>query len=562
MNVYKWNRNSEKNVVIIKFLKDDSDFLRFQLSKKNLTEFQGILKSIEKRVPKENIEKLSNLKEKNQDPRLLIETIFGSNEDRYKELLMSNFENHLMSSSRASDKLIIFYKINKSKFVIIHSKLKKSLYSQKKGEIDYIRIEQSLLDQKDFLRIVFFEKDKSIVVVRIKELSQSKFFDRWLNFKKLMKSYNKDLTIEVELGKEVFLYSPDITEFYNKLQNNEIKIKDDNLIFTSHREHIQELKISSIEFEDNIYSSKTDFNRFLNHFYLSQRYPELNVMIQNYQNFLDKLKETLNGWYGTKPSNRIVLYENEKLIYNPEKSDILFEKIKLENIDYIICTGEYPNCSIKPDKKFYELIASEITKTLPFIRILHLNEKVNINDETRINSMVLMNEVKLNKFYELLENNINSLLESRRDSKLLDILKILKFCIFIKCLENKYLKSFFKSILINMYVNIESDIYLDKELEILEFKSKKIFERQSVNDIKSYFMEMAKKYCHFHCKFIIIGIEDKDKIDGIDKKYFGSDLIGSIQEDLEVFLNPYNKKPFLQHIRVKENKFLIIFVIY
>lgn len=562
MKLYNEKDKNDKNKIIIKFLKDDADFLSYRLSEKNLREFQKLLKSIEKSVPKDNIEKLSTLKKKTQEPRFLIDTIFESNEDRYKQLLISNFENNLMSSSRASDKLIIFYKQKKSKFVIIHSKLKKFLYSHTKGKIDYIKIEQSLLDQKDFLRIIFFEKVNSNVYFKIKEISQSKFFDRWIGFKKLRKSYNKALTIELELGKEVFVYSPDLTEFYNKLQNNEIIIEDHQLVLTSQGEYSQDFKISSIEFEDNFYSTKADFKSFLNHFFLTQRYPELNLLVQEFHNFLDMLKETLIGWYAENPSNKIELFENDKLIYHLDKKELTFKKIKLEDINYIICSGEYVNCSIKPDKKFHEIIELEITKSIPFAKILHLNEIIKINNPTKINSIFLMNEINLSTSYELLENRINSLLESRRDSKLLDILRILKLCIFTNFLTNKFIRYFFENILNNLYVNIESSLYLDKELKILEFKSKKLIEEKSPNEIKSYFMDMAKKYCHFNFKLIIIGIEDKDKIDGVNEIYFSSDLIGNIQEELEIFLKPYNKKPFLQHIRIKEKQFLIVFVIY
>jgi len=558
----KNNSKSAINQIIIKFLKDDSDFLNFRLSDKYLKEFLEILNNIEKRVPKENIEKLSKLKEKNQDPRLLIETIFDSEEDRYKELLISNFENNLMSSSRASDKLIILYRLNNTKFVIIHSKLKKSLYSHTKGEIDYIKIEKSLLDQKDFLRIVYFEKTKSIIYVKIKEISQSKFFDRWLNFKRLRKSYNRALTIEVELASEILLYSPDLTTFYKKIQNDEIKIDRKKLVFVDQGEVIQNLKISSIEFEDKVYSNEEEYISFLNHFYMTQRYPELNNLTHNFKIFLDNLKETLIGWSAQSPSNKIELFENLKSVYSTSRKDIIFKKNKFEDIDYIICSGEYPNCSINPDEDFFDIIAAEIGKNIPLVKILHLSEVIDIKRPFKVNSLLFMNRIEIIKSYEVLEKNLNRLLESRRDKKLLEILKILKLCIFIECIKNSFIKYFFNMILNDLCVDLDSNEYLDKELKIMEFKSKKTIEGKSLNDIKSYFMDLAIKYCHYYCKFVIIGIEDKDKIDGVDGKYFSSDIIGEIQENLEPFLQKYNRTPFLQHIRIEKNKFLIVFIIF
>ena len=53
-----------------------------------------------------------------------------------------------------------------------------------------------------------------------------------------------------------------------------------------------------------------------------------------------------------------------------------------------------------------------------------------------------------------------------------------------------------------------------------------------------------------------------DKIDGVDKKYIHSDKIGEIQENLKKYLKPYNKNVFLQHLRINENKSLIILIIY
>jgi len=82
------------------------------------------------------------------------------------------------------------------------------------------------LDQKDFLRMAFFIKESNNIVVKIKENSQSKFFNRWLNFKPFLKSSNKELTIQI-VDDGVYLdYNPeDISDFYNKLINKEIQLK-------------------------------------------------------------------------------------------------------------------------------------------------------------------------------------------------------------------------------------------------------------------------------------------------------------------------------------------------
>jgi len=86
----------------------------------------------------------------------------------------------------------------------------------------------------------------------------------------------------------------------------------------------------------------------------------------------------------------------------------------------------------------------------------------------------------------------------------------------------------------------------------LEFKSKRLIKNRSQDKIIEYFLEIAKKYYHFNHKFIIIGIEDKDKIDGIDGKFIKSSLIGSIQEKLSIFLNPCEKRAHVQHIMLKK----------
>jgi len=82
-----------KKKVILKSLNVNSDFQDHLLSSKNVEKLNHMLDKIEKRIPRKNVERLDKLKEKNQDPRLLIETIFDNHDnDQYKRLLISNFE--------------------------------------------------------------------------------------------------------------------------------------------------------------------------------------------------------------------------------------------------------------------------------------------------------------------------------------------------------------------------------------------------------------------------------------------------------------------------------------
>ncbi|MHA1285057.1 MAG: hypothetical protein ACTSQP_21365, partial [Promethearchaeota archaeon] len=510
-------------------------------------------------------ERLDKLKEKNQDPRLLIETIFDNHDnDQYKRLLISNFENNLRTVSRSPDKLIIFYQMEINKFVLIHSKIKSSLYSHQKKGILYINIGENLFDQKDFLRIAFFIKDKSGILVKIKEISQSTFFDRWLNFKNFIKSTNRELSFQINDNGVMLYYNPsDLLEFYKKLLNEEILIKNDSLIFYKNGELVKKYKISSIEYEDKIYTNVEEFESFINYFIVSYRCPELIVFKEKLKDEINKKIKQIDRWFSKDISNnKIILLENTTEIYSPLNEGDSIKKPEMENIDYLISSCKYHDFTIEPDQNFINLIQLEINNNFNILRILHVMEQIEFKSPFKINSIMIFNKIKLNKNYRIVEECITTLLNHVKDKALQEIIKILKIHVFLKFINNKHIKFFFKKIMNNFELTFESEQYIDKESEILEFKSKKVIENRSEDKIIKYFLEIAKKYYHFKHKFIIIGIEDKDIIDGIDGKFIRSDLIGILQKEMDIFLNPNGKKSYIQHVKLKNNKFLIIYIIY
>jgi len=64
---------------------------------------------------------------------------------------------------------------------------------------------------------------------------------------------------------------------------------------------------------------------------------------------------------------------------------------------------------------------------------------------------------------------------------------------------------------------------------------------------------------------MIIGLNEKNEIDGINEKYIHSDWIGHFEDQLNIFLKPYKKKAFIQQIPIKIRSkvtYIIIFIIY
>ncbi|MHA1196257.1 MAG: hypothetical protein ACTSSM_09190 [Promethearchaeota archaeon] len=563
MDNFKTSNGKKK--VILKSLNVNSDFQDHLLSSKNVEKLNQMLDKIEKKIPNRNIERLDNLKEKNQEPRLLIETIFNNHDnDQYKRLLISNFENNLRTVSRSPDKLIIFYQMETNKFILIHSIRKSSLYSHQKKGIHYINIEENLFDQKDFLRIAFFIKDKSGILVKIKDISQSTFFDRWLNFKNFIKSTNRELSFKINDDGITLHHNPsDLLEFYNKLLNKEILIKNDSLIFYKNGELVKKYKISSIEYEDKIYTNTEEFDTFINHFIISHRYPELIKFKEKLKKKINEKIKQLDRWFSEDISNnKIIFFESAKKIYTSLDKDEPIEKPNLDNLDYIVCSYEDFDYTIEPDQDFINLIQLDIKNNFNFLRILHVMEKIDFKNPFKINSIMISNKIKLSENYKTIEECITTLLNHIKDNTLQEIIRILKIHVFLKFINNKHIKFFLKKIMNNFELILNSEQYIDKESKILEFKSKRAIESKNQNEILEYFLQLAKKYFHYKYKFIIIGIEDKDKVDGIDKKFIKSDLIGNIQGQLNIFLEPNGKRAYFQHVKLKNNKFLIILIIY
>ncbi|MHA1285590.1 MAG: hypothetical protein ACTSQP_24055, partial [Promethearchaeota archaeon] len=378
-----------------------------------------------------------------------------------------------------------------------------------------------------------------------------------------LKSSNKELTIQI-VDDGVYLdYNPeDISDFYNKLINKEISIEKGYLIFFNNGNIKKKYKISSIEFDDKIYLSIKEFENFTNDFIISQQCPELVRFKSKLIDFINKKVKSLERWLDAIPSKKIKLLENEKMIYSSFNEKNLIKKPNLDNSYLIICSADNPNYIVEPDQEFTNLILSEVKNNRTILKILHIMEDIDLKNPFRINSIIIFNKIKFNENYKIVDECILRLLYQVRDKILHEIIRILRINVLVKFIENKYIKFFFQTIMNSFELSLDSKQYYDKESEILEFKSKRLIENKSEHEIMESFQKIARNYSHFTFKFIIIGIEDDDIIDGIDGKFVKSDLIGKIEREMNTFLDPHGKKSFIQHIKLNYNKFLIIFIIY
>lgn len=531
--------NTPENLLIVKLLKENSDFQIFNFYKNqdDLRKFIKELNKIESKIPKENIEKINNLIQKNIDPRLIIEKILSQSHNQdLVEILISDFERELMAASKSSDKLIIFYRINKNKIVLIHTKIKTSMIPKSRANINYFELKESFWDHKDYLRIVFLQLKKSEILVKIKELSQSKFFDRWLNFRKFVKSYKYNLSLEIEMANRTFIHAPDLKEFYYDLVNNFLKIEKNYIIFNDPTNEFGKFKLLSIEFEDKIYTNENEYRKFISDFMIAQKYPELIDHKKDFKEFISRNANSLLKWYGENPTEKLELLENENEIYSPINEKVIFKKNKFEDIDFILCSGKYKNCTIRFDKRFCEKLENIFLNVNYRVNILHLGIDTEILNPYRLNHLNICNQIELEPDYNVLECEINKLLKSIKDNNLIKIIKFLKYYLFQKFLRNIFMKNALKLILNEINLKCESMEYYDKETEILEFKDKRFYQGKAKEVIKDDLLEISKKYCHFQNKFIIIGIEDKLKINGIDGKYIHSDWMNYFEIELNKFL--------------------------
>ena len=558
--------NNDK--ITIKFLQENSDFCDYKLDKDFLSRFLKELNNIEAKIPKENIRKLNELiNDKNKEPRIIIEKIFQTKfNDHITKILISNFENELLGPSRQNNRLIIFYKIDKNKFTIIHTTKKNHLCSESEEFFNTLIIKESFWDFKDYLRIVIFQLKDSDITVKVKEYSESSFFDRWLNFKKIRKSYNRDLLIELDIGNSITLnYPPGFNELYNGLTKGSIKIKGKNLIFENIFDESKKIyNIKSIEYDNRIYQGEHEYKLFITKFKTDQKYPNLVNLNDKFINFLKRKKYELLSWNQETPCKKLKLLENYGKIYHPNKEDITFKKGEFEDFDLILCSGMYTNYIIYPDDELITKIQNYLLNFKETFKIIKLGKEFSIQKPFRINNLIIFNKLQINKTYFKIVKKLTDL-ANERDKNVKKIISFLKYILLHKFLIDKDFKFLLEYILKDLFISIDSKHFYDKENEILEFKDKRFYENKGKDEIERNFLDIAKKYSHNRFKFVIIGMNEKNEIDAINENYIHSDWIGYFENQLNVFLKPHNKKAFTQQIPVISKSkvtYLIIFIIY
>jgi hypothetical protein len=504
-------KNTTGNDIILvysKMIKEsliNSDRITKNIDKQRLKEVIKSLLQLGKSTTIENLELNENCKEWINS---LLSNFPNINEQDIKYLL-NDFTSSMQTRMREEEKYVLSI-LSSEGILLCHT-----IFGEQTVTPHWEVIER-MMDRDNVIRFVYFKKDNDSIKVIYYELYPSDSFVKWLGLQEKEAAYylggkNRIYTEIDGIRCALELTDDEIEE--KLLKQNTLRINDNQISLLN---PLEKLQITQIRVGKNRYNNIDDFLQD----FMAKRYD-----LSYYQDEYKKLKSSLKPLF-----NRIIDEKHQVITIKKNGVTETLIKKRNPNFDILFCDKD-----IELRETYFNEILIKLLSNQP-IRIFHAGTEF-FHKPIKIKSMEIFNKLHCSETTKSIIEYYHKV--SLNDKAFDKIILCAIFDLLKQENQGEAITYLFSKIIevIGKEINI-SKKFVQKEGELIEFKSRSFFEGSDTEIVNRLTSDISNKLTNSDVKIYIIGADEvTHNLEPLPSTRFKSDRLSSIEERLKNNLN-------------------------
>jgi hypothetical protein len=504
-------KNTRGNDIILvysKMIKEsliNSDRITKNIDKQRIKEVIKSLLQLGKSTTIENLELNENCKEWINS---LLSNFPNINEQDIKYLL-NDFTSSMQTRMREEEKYVLSI-LSSEGILLCHT-----IFGEQTVTPHWEVIER-MMDRDNVIRFVYFKKENDSIKVIYYELYPSDSFVKWLGLPEKEAAYylggkNRIYTEIDGIRCALELTDDEIEE--KLLKQNTLRINDNQISLLN---PLEKLQITQIRVGKNRYNNIDDFLQD----FMAKRYD-----LSYYQDEYKKLKSSLKPLF-----NRIIDEKHQVITIKKNGVTETLIKKRNPNFDILFCDKD-----IELRETYFNEILIKLLSNQP-IRIFHAGTGF-FHKPIKIKSMEIFNKLHCSETTKSIIEYYHKV--SLNDKAFDKIILCAIFDLLKQENQGEAITYLFSKIIevIGKEINI-SKKFVQKEGELIEFKSRSFFEGSDTEIVNRLTSDISNKLTNSNVKIYIIGVDEvAHNLEPLPSTRFKSDRLSSIEERLKNNLN-------------------------